>query len=411
MAWKDNLRPGSFRDVPFATESANASIGRRTVVHEYPLRDTPYVEDLGRKARRIEMTIYVLGADYMSARDALIAAFEESGPGELVHPYLGKLTATAVEVRGPRESTREGGMARFQVTFVEAGEAVFPKSSVDTATTATAAADSAADAAKNEFSSNFGAAAPASAAIKAKTFLENVAGRIDAIRRSFPGVPDAVTDYVRDLETVAQSLEELIRTPADLADSVYGLVADIAVLPDRIERAFGAYGQLWDLFADDSDITEPKTVTIASSGAAVESVTMTRQARNEISVNALVRRAAVIEAVRATTGIEYESQVDAAEAREELAEKLDAEAVLTADDDCYTALVDLRAAMIADLTARGADLAVVEYHTPAADLPAVVLAHMIYGDAAEAEAIVSRNNIAHPGFVPGGEALEVLIDG
>ncbi|WP_419657672.1 DNA circularization protein, N-terminus [Desulfosarcina variabilis str. Montpellier] len=404
MSWKDSLLAGSFREVPFVTESTDGEIGRRTALHEFPLRDKPYAEDLGRKARRFSMTIYVIGADYMSARDALIAAFEEPGPGKLIHPYLGELTVTATEVRGPRESTREGGMARFSVTFAESGDKVFPKATADTTQAVDDDAQVTAYYTKREFSQNFDASSPGYVMDNAQSLVSRVADKIDAVRRLIPSVPEMVTDFVDDLQSLAQSAESLIRAPADLAADIYGIVADIAGLPDRIERALDAYGQLADLFSDERAVTE--TVSIAG----VESVGLTRQARNEIAINALVRRAAVVEAVRTTAGIEYESVDDAETDRDTLADRLDAEAELAGDDACFVAICDLRAAMVTDFTARGADLARVDTYTPAATLPALVIAQTIYGDATEADAIVTRNNIAHPGFVPGGESLEVLID-
>jgi len=404
MSWKDSLLAGSFREVPFVTESTDGEIGRRTALHEFPLRDKPYAEDLGRKARRFSMTIYVIGADYMSARDALIAAFEEPGPGKLIHPYLGELTVTATEVRGPRESTREGGMARFSVTFAESGDKVFPKATADTTQAVDDDAQVTAYYTKREFSQNFDASSPGYVMDNAQSLVSRVADKIDAVRRLIPSVPEMVTDFVDDLQSLAQSAESLIRAPADLAADIYGIVTDIANLPDRIERALDAYGQLADLFSDDRAVTE--TVSIGG----VESIGLTRQARNEIAINALVRRAAVVEAVRTTAGIEYESVDDAETDRDTLADRLDAEAELAGDDACFVAICDLRAAMVTDFTARGADLARVDTYTPAATLPALVIAQTIYGDATEADAIVTRNNIAHPGFVPGGESLEVLID-
>jgi prophage DNA circulation protein len=334
----------------------------------------------------------------------LIAAFEESGPGKLIHPYLGEMTVTAIEVRGPRESTREGGMARFSVTFVESGDKVFPKATADTTQAVDDNAQVTAYYTQREFADNFDASSPEYVMDSAQTLVSRVADKIDAVRRLIPSVPETVTDFVNDLQSFTQSAESLIRTPADLAADIYGIVADIAGLPDRIERALDAYGQLADLFADDRAVTE--TVSIGG----VESVGLTRQARNEIAINALVRRAAVVEAVRATAGIEYESVDDAETDRDTLAERLDAESELTADDACFVAICDLRAAMVTDFTARGADLARVDTYTPATTLPALVIAQIIYGDATEAGAIVTRNSIAHPGFVPGGESLEVLID-
>lgn len=67
--------------------------------------------------------------------------------------------------------------------------------------------------------------------------------------------------------------------------------------------------------------------------------------------------------------------------------------------------------MVRDITARGATLARLFSYTPKATEPALVIANRIYGtvdiEARTAE-IVSRNKVRHPGFVPGGIALELL---
>ncbi len=399
MSWKETLLPGSFRNVPFVIESADGEIGRNVALHEFPLRDKPYAEDLGKKARRFRMNLFVLGADYMAARDALIAALEEPGPGKLVHPYLGEMTATVIEARGPRESTREGGMARFAVTFVESGEAVFPRATADTAKNTESAADTASAAVQSAFSDTFVADSPQFVVDHAKSLVHRVSDQIDAVRRRFPNVPDMVSDFVSDLQGLAASAEELIRAPADLATDIYGLVADIVLLPDRIDRAFDAYRQLWDLFTDESAALPAGTAK-----------SIVRKTNNTRAFNALVRRAAVVEAVRATASVAFDSYDDAKARMEELADQMDAEAE-TAGDESYVALMDLRAAMVADITKRGANLARVRKITPGATIPALVLAHRLYGDATQAENIVARNRIAHPGFVPGGEELEVLIDG
>ncbi|PTS90230.1 hypothetical protein DBR17_01670, partial [Sphingomonas sp. HMWF008] len=51
-------------------------------------------------------------------------------------------------------------------------------------------------------------------------------------------------------------------------------------------------------------------------------------------------------------------------------------------------------------------------YTPATTEPALVIAARLYADPAQAEIraaeIVARNRVVHPGFVPGGVALQVL---
>ena len=59
------LRRASFRGVPFEVTSSDFKVGRRTQTFEYPQRDTPFTEDLGRSKRTITLTAYVIGAAYV----------------------------------------------------------------------------------------------------------------------------------------------------------------------------------------------------------------------------------------------------------------------------------------------------------------------------------------------------------
>ena len=70
-AWRERLLSASFRGVEFGVTKASDDVGRRTVRHDYPQRDDPYVEDLGRAPRVISLTGFVLGEDYMTRRDDL----------------------------------------------------------------------------------------------------------------------------------------------------------------------------------------------------------------------------------------------------------------------------------------------------------------------------------------------------
>ena len=99
--------------------------GRRVAVHEYPGRDEPFVEDLGRRTKRWTVEAFVVGDDYAAIRDRLIDACDMPGAGELVHPYLGSLQV-ACTACSLTERTREGRMARLSLEFVEAGANQYP---------------------------------------------------------------------------------------------------------------------------------------------------------------------------------------------------------------------------------------------------------------------------------------------
>src|SRR3989338_8034654 len=130
MGWKEQLRKASFRGIPFFVDASSSDFGRRNILHEYPLRDTPYSEDLGRKARQFMVEAYVLGDDYLGKRDALIAVCERPGQGQLIYPYYGQKLVAVIACR-VEERVLEGRLARFSMTFAEAGERIFPASRKD----------------------------------------------------------------------------------------------------------------------------------------------------------------------------------------------------------------------------------------------------------------------------------------
>lgn len=131
--WRDHINEASFRGVPFGVLSADATYGRQVAIHEYPYRDSVWVEDLGRSARRFTLRGFLVqdslayqAGDVFSQRDNLIAACETSGSGLLVHPTLGELTVYVPD-GGLRieESVDSERVFVFSLAFVEAGDRAF----------------------------------------------------------------------------------------------------------------------------------------------------------------------------------------------------------------------------------------------------------------------------------------------
>jgi prophage DNA circulation protein len=140
----------SFKGAYFHVEQQGRSSGRRTVVHEYPKRDVPFSEDMGRHAIRYQMTGYVIEMDrrneldYQIAKNRLIRALDSEDAGELRDPYrpatehLQYAPLIFMCERYTVTETRErGGFATFEMMFVEAGIAgnSFDRVTQDTAQT------------------------------------------------------------------------------------------------------------------------------------------------------------------------------------------------------------------------------------------------------------------------------------
>jgi prophage DNA circulation protein len=128
MSLLEKLQPASFKGVRFLIDSTSTTAGRKTVTHEYPNRDSRFVEDLGALQETYSITGIVSGENYIADRDALIAALKSSGRGELVHPFFGSLQVTAKPF-SLSENLTELGIARFSMTFEKSEELIYVSSS------------------------------------------------------------------------------------------------------------------------------------------------------------------------------------------------------------------------------------------------------------------------------------------
>lgn len=385
MSWREQLEPGSFRGVAFMIEAHDASSGRRLAIHEYPFRDEVYAEDLGRSGRTFGVEAYVLGEDYMAARDALIDALEQPGAATLRHPYLGARTVAVQDYR-LRETTREGGIARFSIQFIETAANLFPAATAATQARAASTADAASTAAQADFTDVF------NVADLPQAFLTEIEAELDR----------TLAVLTNRLGNVTTAIAAEIRAPGNMAAAIVGAIARLSALVNEPLQAFGLYEALFDA----GSTSPPVPQTTANRRA---------QARNVGALHGLTRQTAVIEAARQAALADYASRNDALAIADRLLAGIDAQMEATdpvsgapIDDALYQSLAVLRTAVSSDLRSRGARLPDLMNYTPATTLPALVLAHQLYGDATRDAEIVARNKIRHPGFVTGGQALEVL---
>lgn len=400
MGWRENLLPASFRGVEFVVEERGVETGRRTQLHQYPQRDVPFSEDLGRRARRFTLSVFILGDDYMERRDALLEACEEPGPGELIDPWRGAVQVSCVSCQ-LREQFRDGAIARFSLSFEEAGENVSPTPIRATAPAVRNVIAPAIVSIREVFDVVFNVLArPSFLQVEAETLVVKTADELSVIERAINATGAQRCDFCRDLLVFRGSARTLIRTPATLSSDLTALVVSLATIEKdprlRVDR-------MLDLADFGSDLAEPETGTLHR----------VQQAVNQRAIVSLTRRAAILEAGRATSFITYRSRNDAVAIRDRVLEEIDAELLRASEDEDDAAFLELRelyAAVTSDTAARGETLASIATHVPAATEPALVTAYRLHGDAGRDAELLARNGWPHPGFVPGGVPLEFLPD-
>jgi prophage DNA circulation protein len=409
MSWRDALRRvtmedgrrligATFRGVPFFVEQAHRTGGRRIVAHEFPLRDDPYVEDLGRRARTFAIEGYVLGEDYVEQRDALLAALEDvSGPGELVHPYHGvrRVICASLSVR---ETIADGGMVRFSLEFQEApAQSVAPTEQVDEGDQVEISADLADAATDAELAAEYDVdGMPGFAVASSEAALEALAEGLETALAPVVSETQELARMTVDVRALASESASLVRAPDEVLgrfrEVLEGLAEAALESPGAVVRA------LLDTYGTDT-------------GPAVLQTTATREqeAANLAALVAGLRRVLVIAAARlaVAAAAEFETLEEATDLRDEIAELLEEQAE-GAGDEAYPALVQLRADLVRAVPG-SAVLARLQTVSRPVPVPSVVLAYQLYGSTELEGDIVARNEARHPGFLVG--ELEVLSDG
>ncbi len=409
MTWREDLRRvrvtidgrtrdlvgASFRGVPFLIESVERGGGRRTVVHEFPLREDPFVEDLGRKARTFRVDGYVIGDEYLTAKNALLDALESvEGPGELVLPYYGGRAIRAVCVNlGVRESRSEGGWAIFSLELAEAPtQTPVPVVVVDSVGDIDAGADAAITATETEFVERYDPTGlPSFALASAATALTNVTAGMGVALAPVVGVTQELATMTSQINTITSTASALVRQPADILSEfrsvITGLAETAADAPgDVMQALIAAYG------------------TDSGPDVAETTATRKRERANQVAIVGGLRQVIAIEAARLAPLVTYESTEAAMAARDQIAALLEEQAAV-AGDTAYPALGDLRSQVLRAVPGSQVFPRVVTV-TRRVAIPSLVLAYQLYGSVDNDADIIARNGISHPGFVAGD--LKVL---
>jgi prophage DNA circulation protein len=383
--WRDRLRPASWRGVRFHVDETGGEVGRRLQMHEYPQRDQPWAEDLGRAQRRWNLTGYCLGPGYMGTRDRLLAACEQRGAGKLIHPYLGELHVVCERFRY-RETDQEGGICRFELAFAEPGTRGAPAARRAAGAALRGAAQGLATAARSAFAgfSFHVAGFPDFVAESAARDLGHLAAMLEGLRGPTLQAPEPLTLETRRRLLALAVLDPQAVPPEAIAAAVLDAVAAFA-------------GNVTPATALDG--LEVLTHVTFPAPAATGTPARAQEAENAVCLAALTHQAAAAALPVPVSTIALAVYTDLVDVRTRvvaLCDRLEEQAT----DAVYEALAAVRAEAIAELAVRGATLAPLRPYTTAFPRPSLTLAHRLYQDASRADELVARTGAVHPGFLP-----------
>lgn len=393
--WRNNLRPASFRGVSFKVESHELSGGRRGVQHEYAQKEKPYTEDTGRKGRQFTVEGYIVGTDYFGDRDDLLAALEAEGPGELIHPYLGRQVVNCFDFK-ISESARDGGLVTVRMTFAESGDVEFPAASADTTYLVDQSAGTAIDKAKSDFSDKFSISGlPGFVIDDATRKINDFSSLLEKSSNSFSFGNDKVANLAYAIRGLKGNALDLMSTPSKLADAMASTMNLLTQASNDVKEIYSAMRGFFGFGSEDIPI--PITTS-----------TRQKQQDNRSAMDQFIQIVAVSEGARASTQIEFENTADAIEVRDTLNDKTDELMEQDISDDMFMDLQDLRSQVVGAIPPPDRAIATIVTIKNQKTMPSLVLTYDLYENPQFESDLVKRNKLRHPGFVPGGEELEVL---
>lgn len=422
------LRQCSYKGVPFQAAAVTKTIQRRQVLHEYPQRDIPYLEDLGKGATLYKVTAFLVGDNCVAQAKRLEKALLTVGAGTFVHPWDGALTVSVYQASNISYSNLELRYCSLDITFVEAGELGYPNKLADGPTLARQLADKLGLSAVSDFVESFKQTAAyklVQAAING-TLLETLGIISDAEIAQILGFVDEVTTFA---EQAIGLLTDEPRGFAEKLSSVLGL-ARFASVETRWSGIVNQISQLTtseelnrrtNQFAQIPAVVSNIEAESLQDSAAVETLTRQLLLANAIGASTLIGTSLDTTAI---VDIDQSGSGDTSEDSGEDSERSDPDTVTTSVDELlevrdhliasidnelqnplisdglFINLLQARSVVFSILTSKAEGLSrLLSIETPQIE-PSLVLAYDYYDDASRSDEIETRNRVIHGAFCP-----------
>lgn len=415
VTWRDKLLPASFRGISFLIPQTSVPVGMKGQLHEFPQRDTPFFEQLGKQSQVHKMTAWVIGDDCFDRRDKLIEALNTPGGGELVHPWLGKMQVKAGECEMSHDFVG-GGMVSFDLTFYPDEPLKTPAARVNTQAQVVNSSESLLTSSLNRYQTTMGKVNQARLGLlQMRNSLSSVFSVIQQQFAPFLSVFTDVTGF-------AQSLMNSPGTLSSLFSSYFSSFSgfDFFGSSSSSSSGGGSGSGYRGAVAEASQQTESvSSINTVSPLGGTDTVTASQATADLVQDSVLVQIGLIVsempvatqpqsiesmpsveqQAIQPVVRPEVPVADDVIELRDSLNEAIH-KASLKADPEHYQVLNSFRQSVVKHLTAVAQSGVRLVDITPSETLSALVLAYRRFGDATRSPEVVQRNRIRHPGFVP-----------
>lgn len=399
--WLKTLWRASYKGTPFFVERDEEDGGRRIVVHQFPMRDPPYLEDMGEDKRSFVASAYVASDSADTDAGALVATCATRGAGVLVLPTHGPILVRCLNFRRQRAKDRHGYIA-FELEFIREGFASPLASVAMLANLVFMATDAAALSIAAGFVAGIQTTLQPDYVIAAATNgAQDAVSTVEAIRTTQPVDPVVSAAQRTEIQSIFDAAPALIVDPSP---------AVAQTLPARIIASARAVGDATPApqaaAAFEAIVADPTLAAAVGGAASVSAVYPTPRRRaaalNDAAAKRLLLLTALSAYAEAVVRLTLADRPSAITLRANVAEYFEGVLILipAGEIDLFRAIAALRDRVVEYLSRAILDLAPVVTVEANLGMPSLFWAYRLYADPNRSTELVARNSVVHPSFMP-----------
>lgn len=258
MSILDLTLAAQYKGVSFLVKSAPTTGGIKTVKHLFPNSSNQVIENLGTLQNTFTIQAWITNDptvdNYITKRDALIAALNSGERGLLVHPLFGRVDNVLATTWNVTENFAELGVASFNITFeIDLPQSV-PQVAANTLSQVQTTLSNATAAITNNVSLGYDV-----------DFFNNVSDAIAQVNsfvvslrentEIFAITIDQLNTFASQVGELAANVATLVRVPSELAASLDNVFATVSGMYATIEATYEVLTQFFGFGDDDIELT------------------------------------------------------------------------------------------------------------------------------------------------------------